>query len=256
MGNMVRFACTALSGSNKVGRLTADENGYYTTVVGALDVFNSVGQYYAYEGARELFEQSSQFMRRVKKGNLMGEQGHPKFQPGMTDSQFAQRILSIYEENVCCHHKEIFLDFDNVKDEEGRPVIAIMSKVKPSGPHGAALRESFENPDENVNFSIRAFTDDFPDRSRGYTRRILRTIVTWDRVTEPGISVAQKFKSPSLEMERLVEHHFSRATMRRSLEEAQLSGVAQECAILTGKELFQTLGWDLVPGAKPAFLDW
>lgn len=256
MGNMIRFACTALSGTNKAGRLKADENGYYTTVVGALNVFNSIGQYYTYEGARELFEESSQFMRRVKKGNLMGEQGHPKWQPGMSESQFAQRILSIYEENVCCHHKEIFLDFDSVKDENGNPVIAIMSKVKPSGPHGAALKESFENPDENVNFSIRAFTDDFPDRGRGHTKRVLRTIVTWDRVTEPGISVAQKYKSPSLEMEKLVEHHFSRATMKRGMEECQLAGMAQESAILTGRELFSTLGWDIAPGQKPPFMDW
>ena len=254
MSNQVRFACTALAGTNRAGKLVADANGYYDMVVGGLNVFNSVGQYYTYEGAKELFEESSQFMRRVKRGVLAGEQGHPKWQPGMSEAAYAQRIMSIYEENVCCHHKEVYLDFDNVKDEAGRPVIAIRSKLKPAGPHGEALRQSLENPDENVCFSIRAFTDDFQDRGRGLTKRILRTIVTWDRVTEPGLSVAEKYKSPSLES--LEDRYFSRGVLERGMADAQVRGIATESSLMTGHELFKAMGWIMPKGERPPSFLW
>lgn len=252
MANSIRFACTALAGVNKVGTLKRDANGYYEVVVGALNVFNSVGQFYVYEQAKELFEESSHFMRRVRRGVLRGELGHPKPLPGMTGDQFAQRCLSIYEDNVSCHHKEIFLDFDRVKDEKGNPVIAIISRMLPSGPHGAALQRSLENPDENVCFSIRAFTDDF--REHGVTKRILRTIVTWDQVNEPGLSAAEKFKSPALE--GMFEQTFSRGEMERGVKPNPMMGLAQESVVLTGAELFASMGWETPRGQKPAYLNW
>ena len=262
MSNQIRFACTALAASSKSGVLKKDDSGYYELVVGALNIFNSVGQYYVYDQARDLFESSSTFMRRVKRGVLRGELGHPKPLPGMSEEQFAQRVMSIYEDNVCCHHKEIYLDFDRVKDENGQPVIAIISKVYPSGPHGEALRKSLENPNENVCFSIRAFTDDFMDR--GICKRVLRTIVTWDQVLEPGLAVADKFKAPALESANVIapigdfEHTFSRGAMERTMR--QSSRFAMESAtVLTGQELFASMGWDLseTKGVKkPAFLEW
>jgi hypothetical protein len=266
MGNQIRFACTALAASNKSGVLKKDENGYYELVVGALNVFNSIGQYYVYDQARDLFEGSSTFMRRVKRGVLRGELGHPKPLPGMSEEQFAQRVMSIYEDNVCCHHKEIYLDFDRVKDDHGNPVIAIISRVYPSGPHGEQLRRSLDNPNENVCFSIRAFTDDFMER--GTCKRILRTIVTWDQVLEPGLAAAEKFKAPALEGAHVgasdrntqdFDHLFSRGQIERGIKRNSMYGVAQESAILTGQELFQAMGWDTTEteGAKkPAFLQW
>lgn len=258
MSNQIRFACTALAASNKVGVLKKDDQGYYELVVGALNVFNSIGQYYVYDQARDLFEGSSTFMRRVKRGVLRGELGHPKPLPGMTEEQFAQRVMSVYEDNVCCHHKEIYLDFDRVKDERGNPVIAIISRVYPSGPHGDQLARSLDNPSENVCFSIRAFTDDFQDR--GITKRVLRTIVTWDQVMEPGLAAAEKFKAPALESAKQdFEHTFSRGQIERGMKQASRYSMAQESAVLTGQELFQAMGWELDGSSKlkkPAFLQW
>jgi hypothetical protein len=240
--NAVRFACTALAGSNKVGLLKPDENGYYEMVVGALNVYNSAGQYYVYDQAKELFQSSSQLMRRVSKGSLRGEYGHPKPLPGMTNEQFANRVMSIYEENICCHHKEITLDFDRVKDAQGKPVIAIISKVLPAGPLGPALEKQLNNKDENVCFSIRAFTDDY--RDAGITKRVLKTIVTWDYVSEPGISVAEKFKAPALEaFAKEDEMLISRGEFERGIKSATSRGLATESALLTADELFKSMGW-------------
>ena len=251
--NSVKFACTSLAGVNKTGTLKKDKDGYYELVVGALNVFNSAGQLYVYEQAKHLFEESSQLVRRARRGALRGEYGHPKFVPGMTNEQFAGRVLSIDEAMVCCHHKEITLDYSGrVKDERGQPVLAIISKIMPSGPYGAVLEKQLDNPNENVCFSIRAFTDDF--RERGVTKRVLKTIVTWDYVNEPGIAAAEKFKSPALE--GLLDHHFSRGELERSVRATQQAGFAQESALLTADELFKSMGWHLDNQKKPGWASW
>jgi len=252
----VKFACTALAGVNKVGVLKQDSNGYYECVVGALNVFNSAGHYYVYEQAKELFESSSQLMRRVSRGALRGEYGHPKPLPGMSNDQFANRVMSIHEENTCCHHKEITLDFDRVKDADGKPVIAIISKVCPSGPNGAALERSLKNKDENVCFSIRAFTDDF--RENGITKRILKSVVTFDYVMEPGIAVAEKFKSPALEAFAKEDGlSFSRGEIERGANISIALGIATESSLLTVNELFKAMNWVEPHFSKtPAYLKW
>ena len=191
-------------------------------------------------------------MRRVSRGALRGEYGHPKFLPGMSNDQFANRVMSIYEENVCCHFRDITLDFDRVKDDQGKPVIAIIAWVKPAGPNGPALEKSLENPNENVCFSIRAFTDDYPEA--GLIKRVLKTIVTWDYVNEPGIAVAEKFKAPALE-----EHTFSRGEIERGLRVATSMGLATESSQMTAGELFTSMGWDashLKPASKPSWVGW
>jgi hypothetical protein len=259
--NQIKFACTSLVGTNKVGNLPCDENGYYEMVVGALAMYNSSGEFYEFEGAKELFLQSSTFMRRVQRGAVRGEYGHPRREPGQQMQAFASRVLQIYENMVCCHHREIWLDFERVKDASGRPIISIMSKVQPSGPYGEVLEKQLKNKDENVCFSIRAFTDDHttPDR---VTHRVLRNIVTFDYVNEPGMYNATKYMSPALESADSIT--ISRGEMERSVKDAIMGGVAQESCLLQATELFSALGWEMPKGVtlasgssgKPAWTQW
>jgi hypothetical protein len=254
MANQIRFGCIALP-TGKQGILKPDADGCYEMVVGGLNVYNSVGQYYPYEEARSIFESSAQLQRRVSRGSLKGEEGHPKWLPGMTKEQFIERVMSIYEDRVCCLHKELWLDFDRIKDDEGRKVIAIMSRVCPSGPHGAAFERSLQNPGENVCFSIRSFTEDV--WVRGTMNRILRTVVTFDRVTEPGIAFANKWKSPALES--LDDALLSRGEIQRavcSAQEKQSLGLGMESALLTGAELFNAMNWQMSEEQKPGWARW
>jgi len=237
--NSVFFSCTALQGTNKVGKLKQLDNGYYRMVVGALNMFNSAGHFYTYEQAKQVFEESSALMRRVRRGALRGEYGHPR-QGNMSTEMFARRVLDIDEKSVCCHHRNIELVFDEMTDDRGNPVIAIFSEVAPAGPFGPALAKQLENPSENVCFSIRAFTKDY--QVMGVKNRDLRTVVTFDYVNEPGMSVAEKFKNPALESES--ETVFSRAQMEYAVNTSAGAGIAQEsAAILTGRELFSSMGW-------------
>ncbi|WP_233875006.1 S80 family phage morphogenetic serine protease [Paraburkholderia adhaesiva] len=256
MNNYVRFGLTALNGINKSGTLKPDANGYYPVVLGGLNMFNSVNQYYPYEPARGFFENSSQFMRRVHSGNLRGEYGHPKRLPGQNIEDYARRILDIDVNNVSHHIAEVTLDFENYKDPDGRNIIAILGQVKPSGPQGAHLKNSLDNPKENVCFSIRSFTLDVPV---GRTvRRELKNVVTWDYVNEPGLFIASKFNSPALE--EIDEMMLSKQQLDRAVAvprhlNARAPNIGLESARLTLDELYQSLGW-LTDTATPTWLAW
>jgi hypothetical protein len=247
----VRFTCTALAGTNKVGHLPVDKDGYYTMVVGGLNMFNSAGQWYEYEGAKSLFEESSQFMRRIKRGALRGEVGHPKQLPGQSFDGYLARVMEIEPTNVCVHFKEIFLDFNRMKDASGKPVIAIMAKLIPSGPHGPSLERSLKNKDENVCFSIRSFTRDYYDK--GIYVRQLKNVITFDYVVEPGISIANKFEAPSL------ESHSDSVVTRTQIERVMSTKptlVGAESGSMSAEDLFTSLGWEVPKGVKPPFSNW
>ena len=191
-----KLGCTALNGVNKTGVLTPDDNGYYTLCLGALDFRNSIGAVYPSATAKHFFKEGSGLYRRIAGGYCRAEYGHPK-PYGLNAQDWITRILTIEETRVCAHIVEVWLDNQSVKDKDGRPVLAIMGKVKPSGPYGAALLQSLMNPLENVAFSIRCLTED--RFVNGRLEKHIREIVGWDFVVEPGMAVANKYQSPALE---------------------------------------------------------
>lgn len=251
----LRFQCTALSAGQK-GILKKDENGYREIVVGGLNVYNSMGDYYPYEGVQELFAPNSSLLRRITTGCLKAEEGHPKFLPGMTEDQYAERVMSIEETRVCAHIAEIKLDFNSVSDDAGRPVIAIIASIRGAGPFGDSLEKSLDNPKENVCFSIRALTENV--RMAGVTNRYIRQIITWDRVTEPGISIAKKFNSPALEsishkvakIDTLVDTDISTKAFRDVFDRRrriyEQTGISTESAgFMSCDELFSAFRWSI-----------
>lgn len=252
----VKFSCTQLANTGKQGILIPDTNGYYTMPVGGLNVFNSAGQFYTATGAKELFESSSQLMRRVKRGALRGEVGHPKMMPGQSEDDYLMRILTIDDENVCAHFAELWLDFDHYKDLNGKPMIAIMAKVAPSGKHGGFLEKQFRNKLENVCFSIRSLTED--TYKKGIWERTIRNVITFDYVNEPGIHIAEKYKSTALEnfgLESIIDKPVTKNQLKRAINTMQSNGIGMESISLTPQELFASLGWSL-ENEKPLSSKW
>lgn len=196
----VSYVCEALAGSNKVGKLQCDAAGYYEICIGGFNIENAGRAFYPMiEGVKSLFLESSELMRRVKNGQQRSEYGHPKRQPGESMQSYMARCNRIEETMICSTIKQ--LDLEEMKERDprtGRAVIAVIARLKPTGPYGDALAKQLENPDENVAFSVRSFTDDRlgPD---GRMWKNVRKIVTWDYVTEPGIAIATKYGTPSLE---------------------------------------------------------
>lgn len=250
---IVKFGATKLP-ANKAGILKPDETGAYVMPIGGLNAFNSVGQYYTLKGAEKLFQDSSILMRRVSNGNLKGEVGHPKRQPGMSLDDYVTRILTIDETNVCCHFTEIWLDTDYGKNHpefKNNDLVAIMGKIRPSGPKGDFLRQAFENQGENVCFSIRSMTRDY--YQKGTTFREIQNVLTFDFVTEPGISFATKFNSPALESYNELPVTFS--NLERVVEK-RVECVAMESTRALAIECLQAGFAEQMKSVKPHYSSW
>lgn len=221
------FAACRASLQGKNGIVKPDADGYYTGPIGGLQTYNSAGALYVFDEACKLFESSSIFMRRVKNGNMKGELGHPKRQPGMTDDEYMDRYLTVEETNIAVHFSEIWLDKDFGKKNpqyNNADIVGIMAKYKPSGPRAAAVQASMENPKENVNFSIRSLTRD--SFVRGRHIKVLDTILSFDVVTEPGISHATKWDSPSMESE--LTRPVTKTEIKRLMERRRMAGMSVE----------------------------
>jgi len=250
------FAACRASLKNKEGIVKPDADGYYIGPIGGLQTYNSAGALYVFDEACRLFEDSSVFMRRVKNGNLKGEMGHPKRQPGMTDDDYMDRYMTVEETNIAVHFSEVWLDkdFGKKNPQYNNPdIVGIMAKYKPAGPMGASLRESLENHKENVCFSIRSLTRD--SFVRGRHIKVLDTILSFDVVTEPGISHATKWDSPSMEHEVPV----SKAEINRIMNRRRLAGMSVESDDCLPRQVL--LSMESISSAKlqrqtPAFARW
>nr|DAT15808.1 MAG TPA: Prohead core protein protease [Caudoviricetes sp.] len=194
----IHYGCTALVGTNKSGLLKPDADGRYDMVLGALEYPNSVGDIYTLKSAQQFFKEGSALKRKIDNGQLRAEYGHPKREPGMTDQEYLERILTIEETKVCAHISDVYIDTKNVKcPKTGRTIIAFRGKVKPQGPYGPYLKEELDDPKTNVAFSIRSLT---LNKQVGFRQeKDFTQIVNWDKVTEPGLAPATKYSVPTLE---------------------------------------------------------
>lgn len=191
---------TSIRQKNDNRKLETNSNGYTLMPLGAINVFNSAGQYYIADNSvvNILTSTSSALMRRVKSGSLRGEVGHPKYIPGMSESDFFIRNLKIYEDNVCLHISEIILKPTTNNSGFGNDkVIEIWGWVKASGPKADAFERAVNNDLENLALSIRSTTSN--SIVNGVIVKRITQIITWDLVNEPGIAVATKWKGLGVE---------------------------------------------------------
>ena len=196
--NQVVFECIRLKGSDKLGVIKPDKEGCYTQVIGGLNAYNSGGSFYELEAGLKFFQAQSSFQKKISRGVLRAETGHPKKTPGMKEYEYGERILRIEETLVCGTWRKIWLSREDLRDEQGRRIVPIIGTIYPSGPYKDMLIHAFQSPGEQVCFSIRSFTNDIPRGDGTYIKKLLQ-IVTFDYVNEPGIWNAEKLLSPSLE---------------------------------------------------------
>jgi hypothetical protein len=258
------FSCTALAGTNKKGILRQDEYGYYEIAVGALNAFNSQGEYYAMDNeVQELFSESSHFMRRMRNGCLRGELGHPQRLPGMTKDEYMIRIMTILESNTSHHIRDVRIDFDCNKNADGSPMATVIASVKPSGIKAKGVQDALDNSQEDSCFSVRSFTEDA--KINGVNHRFIRELFTWDYVTEPGISISRKYKTPSLEGFDLSGRQslimpVTADDMNKVIENVQANnfGIGTESAnlLMTAESLFKLCNKQVKEKDLPYFLRW
>lgn len=189
------FSNVLLSQTGKRGVLKQLDGGYYEILLGAFGTTGTGGWLYNTEAAMNYVRNDREFMYMLNSGRMRSEWGHPQREPGMSDAEWFRRINMIYEPNICAHIRKIHFTPDLVKDERGRSVIAVIGEVRPSGKNAQQFKDQLDNPHEDVNFSVRSFARrDFRTMNKYITR-----IVNWDAVFDPGVKLASKYFTPSLE---------------------------------------------------------
>ena len=249
----ISFAVTQKP-AGKQGILKPDGQGYYEQIIGGLNIDNSADMRYTVEKrVLDLFDNSSVFKRKMQRGVLRGESGHPKFYPGMSKADFINRIYQIYEENTIIHFKDIWLDNTIMKNPDGTPIWAILGKFTPSGDKGPILEKQLRNGCENVCLSIRSITEDYQVGRK--VHRDIVEIITFDVVNEPGIHIAEKYKSPALEsIGKGIDVLITPQDFDKACDEAIKLGIATESNIIESKtQIFKQFGWSK-KNNKPGFL--
>lgn len=228
-----------------------DENGYYDIVLGAFNIPNTSGVIYRFKAAKKWFESNSLVMKRIRDGQLRSEAGHPQRRPGEKLQDFIARLPQIERARVCAHIKEVRLEAPEGDDGP----VTVYGKVKPAGPFGPYLKESFENPDENVAFSVRSIVRDVMIGGQLY--KDIVTLITWDWVNEPGIKKANKWQSLGIENDNCVvvdeveELHFTEEDVKEVLKNQEgLGNEAHEYLV----DLANSLG--INSNEEPFFKRW
>lgn len=224
---ILHIGCTALKGTNKVGKLACDADGYYRVVLGALEYPNKVGAVYSLQAARKLIEEeSSSLMRQIKAGNLRGECEHPKPDLNRPMSEYLARIMRVETANVSHHIRNVWIDA-NAVDAQGKSFIAIYGDVKPTGPMGSFLKEILDDKNQNCSFSIRSITND--EVKNGRIVKHLTRIVTWDWVNDPGLDKASKYHAMGLESFDLESNiYFNMGAIKNQIQDRKHEGISLE----------------------------
>ena len=195
----VSFSNVMLTQTGKKGVLKQLDGGYYEILLGAFGTQGNGGWFYNTESAMRYINNDKEFMYMLTNGRMRSEWGHPVREPGMSDQDWFARIHTMYEPNCSAHIRAIRPSMDTVKDASGRFVTAIIGEVKPSGKNSAEFKEQLDNPHEDVNFSVRSFAR----RDFRTMHKHISKIITWDNVFDPGVKVATKYGTPSMESGRI-----------------------------------------------------
>lgn len=264
MSTIALYECNILRSKNKVGKLKTDENGYREICLGAFDCMTEKGEFYPFtQAVKNMFKPGSRLLQQIETGRLRGEIEHPYPTPGMTFPQYLNRVKMVHNQFTAHHIKSVRLE--TTKDHRGNNVVSVIGMVKGSGPYGDQLDKKFENPDENIDFSVRTLTTPTAPVN-GVTQKLINLLVTWDQVNQGGVAIANRYDTPSMESadngviwtpELAHRFEITPATLAAS-DLCQPEGIGMESDELIDSTLIRTsLGWEKVQLVSPrSSLNW
>ena len=179
--------------NGKKNILKTDSNGYYTIPVMALKKISSNNTYYDTPSFSTIIsDEKSNFKDRLTSGCLYGEWGHPDLSQYKDKRESFQRLIKVDEDRVSHHIKSLSVEDDVVE-----------ASIRPYGPYGSYLEDSFNTPTINTAFSLRSLTKDTrmksPETDKDVIYKNLVHLTTFDCVLNPGFKEATKMFAKSLE---------------------------------------------------------
>ena len=191
------------------GAQKPDSKGFYTTILGALNVKNRGGDAYAWPLSKPAFSDESFLRRKLGFGSLIAEMDHPLRSDYKNKDEYDRRLGTFLKEKQCAVISEVWIDESgsikkhipaNLIWPNSEPVL-IMGKVKPVGIYGKPLEEAFQDPAQNVFFSMRTIS-----RQNRVTGELILDVLTgFDWVAEGGVIVSNSWLANAADSFRINE---------------------------------------------------
>lgn len=169
-----------------------NKDGVYTGIpLAVVGMASRNGVNYERESVLQcLTDMKQKFASSIATGDLEGEWCHP-FLHG---EKSIERLLRI-ERTLVSHC------FTKIYGVEDGGVLLIYGDVKPFGPYGKYLKESFEDPARNTSFSLRSACVKTGVKD-GITQKRMLAMVTFDAVDGPGfLQCSKRFRDPAVSTE-------------------------------------------------------
>lgn len=162
-----------------VGSVTPDHDGYYTVPLGIFGKPSQNNKRYDDVSLKEaMTNPNTSFYKKITTGGLFGEFGHP-----LEDT--VNRIIKIDETRVSHFIKQVWTKTTS----DG--LMLVMGKVKPWGPYGQYVEQSFSDKDINTAFSLRSLVGNAIKKANINHVKVL-ALITYDYVGSPGFKEASK----------------------------------------------------------------
>lgn len=173
--------------------LKPNKDGIYTgiplTVIGC-DSRNKVS-YEKNSVLKCLTDMQSRFAANVSTGDMEGEWGHPF----LAGEKTLDRLLYIDRTKVSHYFSKVY------GKDMGNGIIMIYGDVKPFGPYGKYLEQSFQDGMRNTSFSLRSAAVKTGVKD-GITQKQMLALVTFDAVDGPGfLKASKRFRDPNVAVE-------------------------------------------------------
>ena len=224
--------------------LTPDEDGWYKDIaLGLIGVASRGRAFYEVDSVVNcMTNPNTAFYKKLTEGNLLGEYGHPFIK----DKSEMMRVLQIEMTKVSHAIRKIY-----TKRSKDNGFIVVFGDVKPTGPYGKHLNDSFQDATRNTSFSLRSICSK-PREVNGVQHKRMLSLVTFDAVDGPGYKEASK-RYAGMESQVDLEESMS-------LQEAVKEDCVTDCLGLehgSVDALFELLQTDAIKvnGMKPAVLD-
>lgn len=187
----------------------------------------------------------SRFAANVSTGDMEGEWGHP-----FLSGQSLDRLMHIERTRVSHYFTRVY------GKDMGNGVIMIYGDVKPFGPYGQYLKESFEDSSRNTSFSLRSAAKVIGNKN-GITQKQMIALVTFDAVDGPGfLKASKRFRDPDIATESWNGHltedianaynvdiEVTKPEFLKSQESLKMAG---EESIITDQRILDAFGCDKI----------
>ena len=189
----ISFEISGIMLEGKSKAMQANEQGYFTDVpLLVLGKPSRNGKIYTVESmTKALTDPSSYFVKHLRSSALYGQYGHPvvKSEADLAD------IANIDMTKVSHQIGKVYTK--EAPTEQGHQVV--YGWIKPFGPYGRYLKQSFEDATQNTCFSLRSLVEKVGNDANGNIIQTVTCLVTIDAGPLGGYAQAAKVYDPSIE---------------------------------------------------------